>query len=150
MVVGVLELESLAGSTVHSPSENKAWFEKQDKHTLHRPIRKIFPRNQYSANNVKDDWEFELVDVHFLTKYNDKIMFLLSVINFFSKYVNVVPLKSKTRRAVTFAFETILKDPNYLNPLLRGRSGSRRIGETIFIEDFPGDVEARRNSISRV
>jgi hypothetical protein len=113
------ELEALASSIGHSPSENKAWFEKQATYTLHRPIRKTFPSNTYSVNNVKDVWEFDLLDVQVHTKYKAKFMFLLSVINFFSKYLHVVPLHSKTGPDVTSAFESTVKDPKYSKPIIR-------------------------------
>jgi len=31
-----------------------AWLEKQDAYTLHRQVRKRFPRNPYSVTNVMD------------------------------------------------------------------------------------------------
>ena len=46
--------------------------------------------------NIMDVWECDLVDVQGLSKYNDGIECLLSVIDVFSKYLHVVPLKSKT------------------------------------------------------
>ena len=37
------------------------WLERQDAYTLHRQVRKRFPRNPYSVNNVMDVWECDLV-----------------------------------------------------------------------------------------
>ena len=37
-----------------------AWLEAQDTFTLHRPVRKIFPRNPYSVN-IMGTWECDLV-----------------------------------------------------------------------------------------
>ena len=34
------------------PGEIKSWLEKQDAYTLHRPLRKRFPRNPYTVNNI--------------------------------------------------------------------------------------------------
>ena len=45
------------------PSQVKSWFEKQDAYTLHRPVRKRFPRNPYSVNNIMDVRECDLVAV---------------------------------------------------------------------------------------
>jgi len=61
----------------------KAWLEKQDAYTLHRPVKKRFARNPYSVNNVMDVWECDLVDVRALGKYNDKYVYILSVIHVF-------------------------------------------------------------------
>jgi transposase InsO family protein len=46
--------------------------------------------------------------------------YLLSVIDVFSKYLHVVPLKSKTGPSVTSAFESVLKD-NKFPKLIRRR-----------------------------
>ena len=55
----------------NNKSDVRAWLEKQDAYTLHRPVRKRFARNPYSVNNVMDVWECDLLDVHPLTKYSD-------------------------------------------------------------------------------
>ena len=49
-------------------------------------------------------WECDLVDVQGLSKHNDGIDYLLCVIDVFSKYLNVVPVKSKPGTSVTAAF----------------------------------------------
>jgi len=36
--------------------------------TLHHPVRKRFPPNPYSVNNIMDVWECDLVDVQGLSK----------------------------------------------------------------------------------
>ena len=91
----------------------KAWLEKQDAYTLHRSVKKRFARDPYSVNNVMDVWEWYLVDVRALGKYNDKYVYILSVIDAFSKFLHLIPLKSKTDTAVSSAFQSIFKDPRY-------------------------------------
>ena len=73
----------------------------KDAYTLHYPVRKSFPRSPYIENNIMDLWECDLLDVHVLSKLNDGIKYLLSVIDAFSKYLHVVPLKSNTGTSVT-------------------------------------------------
>ena len=51
------------GVKKHTASKRKAWLEKQDSYTLHRPVRKHFPRNPCTVNNVMDVWECDLEDV---------------------------------------------------------------------------------------
>jgi hypothetical protein len=41
----------------------KAWLLKQDAYTLHRGVRKRFPMNHYTVNNINDVWKSELIDV---------------------------------------------------------------------------------------
>jgi hypothetical protein len=42
---------------VAKPGEVKQCLEQQDAYTLHRPVRKRFPRNPYRVNNILDVWE---------------------------------------------------------------------------------------------
>ena len=78
------------------PIEVKPWLEQQDAYTLHRPVRKRLPRNPYTVSNILDIWECVLVDVQSLAKHNDEQRYLLRVIDVFSKFLHIVPLKSKT------------------------------------------------------
>jgi hypothetical protein len=52
-------------------SDIKSWLEAQDAYTLHRPVRKRFPRNPYTVNNVMDVWECDLLDMQAHSKVNE-------------------------------------------------------------------------------
>ena len=60
-----------------------------------------------------DVWEFDLVDVRTLGKFNNKYKYILTVRDVFSKYLHMVPLKAKTGVAVASAFESALRDSRY-------------------------------------
>ena len=79
---------------------------------LHKPtIRKFKKRKVYSA--FKDNiWGVDLADMPLLSKYNKGIRFLLCVIDIFSKYAWVVPLKDKKGIRIVKAFQSILKQSN--------------------------------------
>ena len=76
---------------------------------LHKPIiRKFKKRKIYSA--FKDNiWGADLADMQLLSKYKKGIRFLLCVIDIFSKYAWVVPLKGKKGISIVKAFQSILK-----------------------------------------
>ena len=76
---------------------------------LHKPIiRKFKKRKVYSA--FKDNiWGADLGYMQLLSKYNKGIRFLLCVIDIFSKYAWVVPLKDKKGISIVKAFQSILK-----------------------------------------
>ena len=93
------------------------WLLKQDTFTKHRPTHKRFPRNPYTVTNILDVWECDLMDMRSLSKYNDRYKYLLSVIDVFSKYLHIVPLRAKTGAAVSSAFRSILA--KYSKPLRR-------------------------------
>ena len=99
------------------PGEIKSWLGTQDAYTLHKPLRRRFERNPYTVNNILDVWECDLVDFQALSKFNDSYKYLLTAIDVFSKFLHVVPLKSKTGPTLTSAFQSILKDPKYSTPL---------------------------------
>ena len=79
---------------------------------LHEPIiRKFEKRKVYST--FKDNiWGVDLADMQLLSKYNKGIRFLLCVIDIFSKYAWVVPIKDKKGISIVKAFQSILKQSN--------------------------------------
>ena len=76
---------------------------------LQKPIiRKFKKRKAYSA--FKDNiWGDDLADMQLLSKYNKRIR---CVIDIFSKYAWVVPLKDKKGISIVKAFQSILKQSN--------------------------------------
>ena len=64
-------------------------------------------------------WERDLIDVQYLSKFNDKHKYLLTVKQVFSKFLHTITLKSKTDPTVTSAFQSILIDVNLrIRPIL--------------------------------
>ena len=71
---------------------------------LHKPIiRKFIKRKVYSS--LKDNiWGVDLADMQLLSKFNKRIKYHLCVIDLFSKYAFVVPLKDKKGVSIVNAF----------------------------------------------
>ena len=86
----------------------KLWLEKQESYALYKPSRKQFKRRRVIVGGVDDQWSFDLADVTNISKYNDSFNFLLVVIDIFSRYLWIVPIKRKTAEAVITAFKSIL------------------------------------------
>ena len=77
---------------------------------LHKPIiKKLKKRKVYSSfrDNI---WGVGLADMHLLSKFNKRFRFLLCVIDIFSKYPWVIPLKDKKGISIVNAFQKILDD----------------------------------------
>jgi len=91
-------------------SDVKAWLQYQDAYTMHRPVRKRFSRNPYTVSNLMDVWECDILDMQSLAKYNDTYRYILSVIDVFSKYLHLLPIKTKSGPAVTSAFRSLFHD----------------------------------------
>ena len=64
-------------------------------------------------SSFKDNiWGIDLADMQLLSKFNKGFRFLLCVIDIFSKYAWVVPLKNKKGISIVNAFKQILKESN--------------------------------------
>ena len=77
---------------------------------LHKPIRRKFHKRMVFAKTVDDIWSADLIEMIPLAKYNQGYKYLLMIIDVFSKYGWIVPLKTKTGKAVTDAFEKVFSD----------------------------------------
>ena len=79
---------------------------------LHKPlIRKLKKRGVYSAFKV-NICTADLADMQLISKFNKGFRFLLCLINIYSKYAWVVPLKYKKDVSIAHAFQGILNKSN--------------------------------------
>ena len=60
---------------------------------LHKPIIRKIKKRKVHLSFIDDIWGADLADIQLISKFNKGICFLLCVINIFSKYACVVPLK---------------------------------------------------------
>lgn len=95
-------------NTYH-PRKTREWLLTQDAYTLHTPKRKNFPRNKYIVSNIDDLWQADLAILKNISKFNDGVKYLLVVVDVFSKYGWLRPLKNKTAKEVNAAFESIFE-----------------------------------------
>ena len=74
-------------------------------------IKQLRKRKVYSS--FKDNiWGVDLADMQLLSKFNKIFRFLLCVIDIFSKYAWVIPLKDKKGISIVNAFQKLLKESN--------------------------------------
>ena len=90
--------------------EIRKWTENNLSYSLHKPSRRTFKRNKVYAPEIDSLWEADLAFVQDVTKENDGVNYLLVVIDVFSKYVWVRPMKNKTARSLLEAFDSILSE----------------------------------------
>ena len=62
---------------------------------LHKPIIKKFNKRKVRSPFIGNIWGAYLVDTQLRSKLNKGTRFLLCVIDIFSKYTRVIPLKDK-------------------------------------------------------
>ena len=77
---------------------------------LHKPVKRKFKRRTVLVNGINKIWAADLVDMQTFTKFNRGVKYLLAVIDVFSKYGWLIPLKDKTGKSVASALKTIFKE----------------------------------------
>ena len=92
---------------------------------LHKPIvRKFKKRKVYSG--FKDNiWGADLADMQLISKFSKRFRFLLCVIDIFSKYAWVVPLKDKKGISIVNAFQKLLKESDRSKTKYKGRKPNK-------------------------
>ena len=85
------------------------WLRGQKTYSLHKPIKRKFPRRKTVVGGIDHQWQADLADMQTLSMSNSKYRYLLCVIDVFSKFAWVVPIKDKTGKSLIQAFQSILK-----------------------------------------
>ena len=60
---------------------------------LHKPTIKNFPKRKVYVNGIDKIWAADLVEMQAFSKFNRGVRYLLTVIDVFSKYGWMLPLK---------------------------------------------------------
>ena len=84
---------------------------------LHKPIKHNFTRWRVIINSIDKIWCSDLAEMQQFSKWNKGYRYLLMVLELFSKYGWIVPLKDKKGETFTQAFKTIFEEgrkPQYL------------------------------------
>ena len=79
---------------------------------LHKPIIRKFKKGRVYSSFRDNIWGVDLADMQSLSKYNKGIKYLLCVIDLFSKYAWVIPIKDKKGTSIVNAFKIFLSDSN--------------------------------------
>ena len=87
----------------------KAIMQKNLIYALHKPVRVRYGTNPTVANSIDHQWAADLADMKNLSRYNQGVKYLLTVVDVLSKYAWVVPMKNKTGAEQKRAFESILQ-----------------------------------------
>ena len=61
---------------------------------------------------IDNIWGADLADMQLINKFNKEIHFLLCVIDIFSKYAWVIPIKDKKSNTITNALQNMLNESN--------------------------------------
>ena len=93
-----------------SARDVNAWVARQNTYTLHKPIRRRFPRNKVVAYAIDSHWQADLCDMRRLKTHNSHYQYILTVVDVLSKHAWAEPIKRKTPEEVQRAFRKILDE----------------------------------------
>ena len=77
---------------------------------LNKPIIRKFKKRKLHSTFIDNTWGADLADMQLISKFNKGFRFLLCVIDIYSKYGWVFPLKDKKGITITNAFQKILDE----------------------------------------
>ena len=75
---------------------------------LHKPIIRKFNKKKVYSSFIDNAWGADLGDMQSLSKFNKGFRFLFCVIDIFSKYAWVIPLKDKKGISIVNTFQELL------------------------------------------
>lgn len=87
----------------------KTWMHGLDTYTLHRQPRAPKPRNPTYAYYKRYQFQIDLIEIPQLAEANDNHRYLLTVIDIFSRFAFVEPLKNKTAPVFLDGFKAVMR-----------------------------------------
>ena len=95
--------------SVGSGNKNEITQNQQLAEELRKQIIRNFFKKVYSSfeDNI---WGADLVDIQLISKFNKVVWFLLCVIDTYSKYAWIIPLKDKKSVTIANSFQSTLND----------------------------------------
>ena len=105
MVYKLFHKKSWGSGANHEIKRNEQLAEE-----LYKAIIKTFQKIKICSPFRDNIWGADLADMQLISKFNKGCRLLLCVIDIFSKYAWVVPLKNKKGISIVNAFQKILKE----------------------------------------
>ena len=95
-------------SGVNIPFESNEQLAKEST----KPLMRKFKKRNISSGFKDNIWGADLADIQLISKFNKRFRFLFCVIDIFSKYARVFPIKDKKGVNILDAFQRILNNFN--------------------------------------
>lgn len=95
----------------------RQFLNNEDSYSLYKPIRKTFPRSKVIVNTIDSMWDGDLADVSNIASHNDGYKFLLVLIDIFSRYLFIVPLKNKHHQKIVDGLKLVFQKRRKPNTL---------------------------------
>ncbi|GBM92731.1 Putative uncharacterized transposon-derived protein F54H12.3 [Araneus ventricosus] len=106
---GLNALGRVVGNRIKT-KDIKKWLETKESCTLHKSARRNFKRNRVIVGGIDEQFQADLLDMQFLSKFNNGYKYFLTCIDVFSKFAWAIPLKDKTGQSILNGFKKIFKE----------------------------------------
>ncbi|VDH98010.1 Hypothetical predicted protein [Mytilus galloprovincialis] len=88
----------------------RRWLNSQDNYSLQKTPRRSFKRIRVYTTGLNNLWDADLMDLKQFSLENENYKYVLVVVNCFSRYLWLQPLKNETGNEVTSAFKKIFSE----------------------------------------
>ena len=92
-----------------SREQVKTFLRNERTYSLHKPMRRNFPRNRTIVRGIDRQWQADLADMQEISGSNAGHKYILTVFDVFSKYAWAIPRKSKGAKTMLDAFKRLLR-----------------------------------------
>ena len=79
---------------------------------LHKQVIRKFNERKVHSPVIDNIWGADLADMQLISKFTKGFRFSLCIVDIYSKYAWVIPLKNEKGITITNAFQKILKESN--------------------------------------
>lgn len=88
----------------------RRFLEAQNAYTMHKQLRRRFPRRRTYAKGINDLWQADLMETGAISGHNDGHRYVLTCIDVFSKRARAIPLKTKSGSEIVDAFRRLIEN----------------------------------------
>ena len=130
------------------------WLQGEEAYTLHKPVRYRFKRNKVVVSGIDAQWDADLMEM--TQQPDDGFNYVLVTIDILSHYAWTRPLKTKTGKEVSQAFESIFAEGRVPQKMRtdRGKEFSNKLCQQTFdkhnVKHFLTNNEVKANYAERV
>lgn len=105
------------------------WLKNQDSYAVQKQVRYSYNSPSVQVAGLNDQADMDLMSIENISKYNDSVKYLLIVIDIFSRFLLVRPLRNKRKQTVLSAIKNILQERTFTK--VRTDIGSEVINKDI-------------------
>ena len=86
------------------------WLMKQSVYARHLHVNHRFPRQKILMNEMDEQWDTDLMDLHMLSKHNNGFKYIVIFIDLFSRFLWAEPVKAKTGKEIERVMKIVFRE----------------------------------------